>query len=584
MQRHGHVAARCIRAPVWPHSSFALRIARRRFGMPNPSDLLTPPAGLVALLYRHTGNVGGDRTDGSDAQPRRGKERRRARQQQLGGGGPSTEKSSDQERHSGEDGKAGPSSSTFGSKQATTLAVAVFLLSILWDFFTAQKSVMWHAIKNTFVTTLEVRSSSQEFAMIVDWMGRQPRGQRIRNLGLKPITVQDEQKTVWGDTPSPLSDDVAASADVDARVTLVPGYGSHLLRFGSTWVYITRAEDPSKQKAAAANRVDRENDKLTLTFFTRRRAVVQQFMTHVQESWRANVRNTVHIYLSEGYGPRWHLLSERIRRPLSTLYLPADTKTVVEEARLFLQLKDTYAALGIPWRRGYLLEGPPGTGKTSFVMALAGELGLPVHILSLRSDNMDDDALLSLTSSLPRRSILLIEDLENVLKTPPEIGRSALSSSASDTAAVAAAETSAASPASPYSTDIGGGPRSAMSLSALLNALDGVSSSEGRLLLITTNDTSRIPFAEVLLRPGRIDRRIRFQPLHAEQLREMEASFQQALQASPCSAVENLRLPSASLSAHEDDRSITCTPAQYQQRLLDAVYASLTSRSRPGSK
>ncbi|AIO02684.1 mitochondrial chaperone BCS1, putative [Leishmania panamensis] len=544
----------------------------------------------MALLYRRPGKevnflpafASPPPDNRSDARHRHGRERRRARQQR---GDRFTSRTWDQERHDGEGRKAGASSGPLGNNQVIGLVVAIFLLSALWDFFTAQKSVVWHAIKNSVVTTLEVRSSSQEFAMIVDWMGRQPCGQRIRNLGLKPITVQDEQRMVGGDVPSSLSDDAAASAHADARVMLVPGYGSHLLRFGSTWVYITRAEDSSKQKAAAANRVDRENDKLTLTFFTRRRAVVEQFMAHVQESWRANVRNTVHIYLSEGYGPRWHLLSERIRRPLSTLYLPTETKAVVEEARLFLQLKGTYAALGIPWRRGYLLEGPPGTGKTSFVMALAGELGLPVHILSLRSDHMDDDALLSLTSSLPRRSILLIEDLENVLKTHSGVGRSAGSPKASDAAATAAAaETTSTAPASPYSTDIGGGPRSAMSLSALLNALDGVSSSEGRLLLITTNDTSRIPFAEVLLRPGRIDRRIRFQPLHAEQVRAMEASFQQALQACPCSAVEDLRLLSASLRAHEDNNSVTRTPAQYQQKLLDAIYAFFMSRSQSESK
>ncbi|KAG5488969.1 hypothetical protein JIQ42_00588 [Leishmania sp. Namibia] len=603
MQRPGPVVARCIRASVSPRSFFVdnsafsahhpLRVPRRYLNMPSPSEFLTSPAGLMALLYRRTGNEESaspassppppGSSINSDKRQRCGRERRRARQQQQRSG-PTRDRSWDQGRRDGGGGKAGASSSGFVSNQAVVLAVAIFLLSALWDLFTAQKSAMWHAIKNSVVTTLEVRSSSQEFAMIMDWMGRQPRGRRIRNLGLKPVTVQDEQKMVWGDMPPPLSDGVTASAEADARVMLVPGYGSHLLRFGSTWVYVTRAEDLSKQKAAASNRVDRENDKLTLTFLTRRRAVVQQFMAHVQESWRANVRNTVHIYLSEGYGPRWHLLSERIRRPLSTLYLPADTKAVVKEARLFLQLKDMYAALGIPWRRGYLLEGPPGTGKTSFVMALAGELGLPVHILSLRSDHMDDDALLSLTSSLPRQSILLIEDLENVLKTPPGFGGCAGSPNASDPAAVATAEAPSASSASLYSTDVGGGPRSVMSLSALLNALDGVASSEGRLLLITTNDTSRIPFAEVLLRPGRIDRRIKFQPLHAEQVHEMEASFQQALQACTCSAAEGLKLPSAGLSTLPDDSSVAHMPAQYQQKLLDAVYRSLTSEPREESE
>ncbi|KAG5490696.1 hypothetical protein JKF63_00818 [Porcisia hertigi] len=600
MQRHGMVAARCIRASVSQRGSFAgsgtcfvwypLRVVKRDFHMPNPSDLLTSPAGLMALLHGRTGNQRGvpptftqSPPDNKEPQGRRERRKLRARRQQRGI--LSTEDSSNEE---GEGRRAGTRSIALGNKEVIMLAFAIFILSAMWDLFTAQKSTMWQFLKNSLSTTLEVRSSSQEFAMIVDWMGRQPHGQCIRNLALKPVTIQDEQKMVWRDAPLSLSDDTDAGADTDAdaRVTLVPGYGSHLFRFGSTWVHITRSEDLSKQKAAAANRVDRENDKLTLTFFTRRRAVVQQFITHVHESWRANVRNTVYMYLSEGYGPRWRPLTERIRRPLSTLYLPSETKAVVDEARLFFQLKDTYAALGIPWRRGYLLEGPPGTGKTSFVMALAGELGLPVHILSLRSDNMDDDALLSLASSVPRRSILLIEDLENVLKTQPRAAHYAGGATVSVASTEEVVEVPPTSPASSYSTDIGGGPRSAMSLSALLNALDGVSSGEGRLLLITANNTSHIPFAEVLLRPGRIDRRIKFEPLHAEQVREMEASFRQGLQSHSASATGNLRLPSMCLGSHknEDDAPAALTPAQCQQLLLDTVYASLMPKPVSKSK
>ncbi|KPA81633.1 putative mitochondrial ATP-dependent chaperone, putative,mitochondrial chaperone BCS1 [Leptomonas pyrrhocoris] len=581
-QRRPVAALRVVATPFRSGAvSFSpLLTPHRRFSMPDPSDLFTSPAGLMALLYGRTGSSTPAASTAlpSDVVQATGKSSRRALQQRRrptrrpqgdeAAGDHGNGNNTSGHTHRADRTMASGPSSLF-TTQAVVLALAIFLLSALWDLFTSQKSTIWNAVKNSVATTLEVRSSSQEFAMIVDWMGRQPHGQRIRNLGLRPVTVQDEQKAIWGTEEA--ADASHSAADADARVMLVPGYGSHLFRFGTTWVYITRSEDPSKQKAAAAHRVDRENDKLTLTFLTRRRAVVQLFMSHVRESWNDNVRNTVHIYLSEGYSARWRLLSERLRRPLNTLYLPAETKAIVEEARLFLRMKSTYAALGIPWRRGYLLEGPPGTGKSSFAMALAGELGLPLHILSLRSDNMDDDALLSLVSGLPPRSILLIEDFENALKAKHSVS----------TAEPPDAEGASPAVALTYSTDVGGGPRSALSLSALLNALDGVSSSEGRLLLITANDTSKIPFADALLRPGRIDRRIAFEKLQPQQIEEMEESFQRTLRErlptiADAAATTHFGATEGSgdRSSDKDEGGTTCTPALYQQRLLNSVFSS----------
>ena len=72
----------------------------------------------------------------------------------------------------------------------------------------------------------------------------------------------------------------------------------------------------------------------------------------------------------------------------------------------------TLFPLGIPYRRGYLLHGPPGSGKSSFIQALAGSLGYDICLLNLSERGLADDKLIHLLSNAPERSIILIEDVD----------------------------------------------------------------------------------------------------------------------------------------------------------------------------
>lgn len=67
---------------------------------------------------------------------------------------------------------------------------------------------------------------------------------------------------------------------------------------------------------------------------------------------------------------------------------------------------------GIPYRRGYLLHGPPGSGKTSFIQALAGNLSYDICLLNLSERGLADDKLFHLLSNAPERSFILIEDID----------------------------------------------------------------------------------------------------------------------------------------------------------------------------
>lgn len=67
---------------------------------------------------------------------------------------------------------------------------------------------------------------------------------------------------------------------------------------------------------------------------------------------------------------------------------------------------------GIPYRRGYLLHGPPGSGKTSFIQALAGSLSYDICLLNLSERGLADDKLIHLLSNAPERCFVLIEDVD----------------------------------------------------------------------------------------------------------------------------------------------------------------------------
>ncbi|GIY00965.1 mitochondrial chaperone BCS1 [Caerostris darwini] len=131
--------------------------------------------------------------------------------------------------------------------------------------------------------------------------------------------------------------------------------------------------------------------------------------------------------------------------------------------------------IGIPYRRGYLLYGPPGCGKSSFITALAGELEYSICILNLSERGLTDDRLQHLMSVAPQQSIILLEDI--------------------DAAFVKREESSA--------TKVAYEGLNRVTFSGLLNMLDGVVSAEARILFMTTNYLERLDAA--LIRPGRVD-------------------------------------------------------------------------------
>ena len=162
------------------------------------------------------------------------------------------------------------------------------------------------------------------------------------------------------------------------------------------------------------------------------------------------------------------------------LALSQDALEMVEEAMFWKDNEGWYRGRGIPWRRGWLLHGIPGTGKTALIRAIAEDLDLPVFVYDVASlfNEEFQQAWSSMLSEVPCMAV--IEDIDAVFD-----GRKNIT-----------------------------GREQHLTFDCLLSCLDGIERSNGLFVVITTNRIERIDPAlgrpgensTESSRPGRIDR------------------------------------------------------------------------------
>ncbi|KAF8128052.1 P-loop containing nucleoside triphosphate hydrolase protein [Mycena galopus ATCC 62051] len=377
---------------------------------------------------------------------------------------------------------------------------------------TGRRIFMWlierFAIK--YCTTIRFLQGDPAYEWIVLFLNQENVWRRSREF---TVSASNSQRK-WA---------VRAATDATAKANAeyVPMYTQpQLFRWRGYWVEIKRTGNGSNQDVmqgpyAMPGRYGASGSSISVTVYTLDMNVMSDLVEDARKRYLEVNRPNVVIYLTDSpqFGPHqtWGTVKHKIRRPLSSIILPDGVvDALVADAEEFLHTENWYNEAGIPHRRGYLLYGPPGTGKASTIYALAGVLNLEIYSLSLASNFVDDSYLQRAASAIPKQGLFLIEDIDCAFPSRED----------EDEEEMEIVQTMHRRSRTHRGTQR---TRSMVTLSGLLNVIDGIGSEEGKLFVATTNHIDRLDAA--LLRPGRIDHKVQYSLASAPQAHALFMRF-----------------------------------------------------------
>jgi chaperone BCS1 len=344
-----------------------------------------------------------------------------------------------------------------GQNQFTASGLFLMVVGGIGVFLRAVPLTIWWWIVNQTTMMITVKDDDSAFIWVKEWFLDQQFLKRLRRVDLD-TTLRGE------------------------RVSLIPAPGSHWFWYAGRpfQVYFYRSAE------AKGGYTQRRMESLTFRTIGRKQASLQQFVDGIVKSHQK--REIAHSWLYV-HDDGWYRSQSYTPRCLESVILqPGDKERLIEDIAIFRKARGRYRKLGVPYHRGYLLYGPPGTGKSSLVSAVADYFAMSVYAVNLIA--FTDRSLGTAINDVPQNSVILFEDID-CMKTGdarPDVQ--------------AGTESKDRNPSEKENAPAA----FSVTLSGLLNVLDGFHAPENVLYMMTSNRIEALDAA--LLRPGRIDYRL----------------------------------------------------------------------------
>lgn len=270
---------------------------------------------------------------------------------------------------------------------------------------------------------------------------------------------------------------------------LTAGYGTHFGRYKRRLCIIRRSIDE-------ANQSEKFKESMSVTFFGGQKTI-KKFAAEIAEKAGSSFDEFTSVPIYINSGTWWQRASKRPLRSIDTVFTSNGVgRSLVEAIQRFDASRAENHRLGLPHHLGILLYGTPGCGKSSLIHALASELGRSIYYLNLGAVEKDKELTDLMASGRDwSKSLLVLEDFD---AAGASVSRGTGTTLVEDAATGGIAVVPDGPPAD--------GEKKRITLSTLLNLLDGLISPDGLVTIATTNHPERLD--EALRRPGRFDHAI----------------------------------------------------------------------------
>lgn len=338
---------------------------------------------------------------------------------------------------------------------------------------------LWSFARRKLILTVEFQGTDPAFDWLRAWIAQHPYAQETRHLMLH--TTEDRSL-----------EEGYSYRKRKPRIYITPAPGLHFLWYKGRLCWLMLSREKMRNDGMLVG----YSEELTINSLLGDHSFVRELIDEAYLAANPPHDDVVKIFAPESWGDGWKRIAERKPRRLDSLIFDGDlTQTIQRDLETFLAQKDWYEEMGIPWRRGFLFYGEPGSGKTSLVLAMAGVLHCNIYMINFSGWNAGDDRLTSLLAAVPPGSIVLLEEIDTIYRNAH------------------AQQTKRKKDDEDKGITFGG----------LLTALDGAATQDGRILFMTTNH--REVLDEALIRPGRTDMHIRLGHASHDQMIRMFRRF-----------------------------------------------------------